>query len=190
MPVFHTRYTLILLVSKALKTQYSRTVNSATIMTSSRCQMSFFLLDYRLCEREVNKMRGLNSNDIRSGRLACSLILITSLLLIFHGRFYSRSYAMPTEEEEVQVLEEVERIKNPEILTEIIEVAKVTIEEEKIALIQQRQILMKLQEEAEARGEHFDIQEYLAQLEAQGDDDEDEEFEQQRHNDNKLNKSF
>jgi len=63
-------------------------------------------------------------------------------------------------------------------------------EEEKIALIQQRQILMKLQEEAEARGEHFDIQEYLAQLEAQGDDDEDEEFEQQRHNDNKLNKSF
>ena len=63
-------------------------------------------------------------------------------------------------------------------------------EEEKIALIQQKQILMKLQEEAEARGEHFDIQEYLAQLEAQGDDDEDEEFDQQRHNDNKLNKSF
>ena len=134
MPVFHTRHTLILLASKALKNQYFCTVNSATIMTSSRCQMSFFLLDYRLCEREVNKMRGLNSNDIRSGRLACSLILITSLLLIFHGSFYSRSYAMPTDEAEVQALEEAETIKNPEILTEIIEVAKVTIEEEKIAL--------------------------------------------------------
>lgn len=79
-------------------------------------------------------MRELKSNDIRSGRLACSLILITSILLIFHGCFYTRSYAMPTEEKEVQALEEVETIKNPEILTEIIEVAKVTIEEEKIAL--------------------------------------------------------
>ncbi|MBR4706796.1 MAG: hypothetical protein IKP29_01940 [Pseudobutyrivibrio sp.] len=79
-------------------------------------------------------MRGLNSNDIRSGRLACSLLLITSLLLIFHGSFYSRSYAMPTEETEVQALEEAETIKNPEVLTEIIDVAKVTIEEEKIAL--------------------------------------------------------
>ncbi len=79
-------------------------------------------------------MRELKSNDIRSGRLACSLILITSILLIFHGRFYTRSYAMPTEETEVQTLEEAETIKNPEVLTEIIEVAKVTIEEEKIAL--------------------------------------------------------
>ena len=61
-------------------------------------------------------------------------------------------------------------------------------EEEKIALIQQREILMKLQEEAEARGEHFDIQEYLAQLEEHGDDEDD--FGEQGENNNKLNKSF
>ena len=61
-------------------------------------------------------------------------------------------------------------------------------EEEKIALIQQREILMKLQEEAEARGEHFDIQEYLAQAEEQGEDEDD--FGEQGQNNNKLNKSF
>ncbi|MBP5325614.1 MAG: hypothetical protein J6Y86_08990 [Pseudobutyrivibrio sp.] len=79
-------------------------------------------------------MRGLNSNDIRSGRLACSLILITSLLIILHSHYYIRSYAMATEADTVPPLEEAETIKNPEILTEMIEVAKVTIEEEKIAL--------------------------------------------------------
>ena len=62
-------------------------------------------------------------------------------------------------------------------------------EEEKIALIQQRELLMKLQEEAEARGEEFNIQEYLAQFEQQADEEE-EEFGQQGQNDNKLNKSF
>ena len=62
-------------------------------------------------------------------------------------------------------------------------------EEEKIALIQKREILLKLQEEAEARGENFDIQEYLAQLEEQGEED-DEEFEHHGQNNNKLNKSF
>ena len=60
-------------------------------------------------------------------------------------------------------------------------------EEEKIALIQQRELLLKLQAEAEARGEQFNIQEYLAQLEEQA---EEEEFGQQGQNDNKLNKSF
>ena len=64
-------------------------------------------------------------------------------------------------------------------------------EEEKMELMQQREILMKLQEEAEARGEHFDIQEYLAQLEAQGEEDYEEEgYERQEQNNNKLNKSF
>ena len=64
-------------------------------------------------------------------------------------------------------------------------------EEEKIDLLQKRELLMKLQEEAEARGEHFDIQEYLAQLE-EGieDDDEEEEFGHHNQNNNKLNKSF
>ena len=61
-------------------------------------------------------------------------------------------------------------------------------EEEKIALIQQREILMKLQEEAESRGEHFDIQEYLAQLAEQS--EEDDEFGKQENKSDKLNKSF
>ena len=62
-------------------------------------------------------------------------------------------------------------------------------EEEKMALLQQREIIMKLQEEAEARGEHFDIQEYFAQLAEQSEEDDD--FGQQENkSDNKLNKSF
>ena len=60
--------------------------------------------------------------------------------------------------------------------------------EKKIALLQQNEILMKLQEEAEARGEHFDIQEYLAQLAEHS--EEDDEFGQQENKSNKLNKSF
>ena len=62
-------------------------------------------------------------------------------------------------------------------------------EEEKLALLQQREILMKLQEEAEARGEHFDIKEYLAQLAEQSEED-DEYGQQENKSDNKLNKSF
>jgi len=61
-------------------------------------------------------------------------------------------------------------------------------EEEKIALIQQREILLKLQEEAEARGEHFDIQEYLAQLAEQS--EEDDEIGNQEDKSDKFNKSF
>ena len=61
-------------------------------------------------------------------------------------------------------------------------------EEEKMALIQQREILLKLQEEAEARGEHFDIQEYLAQLAEQS--EEDDEYGKQENKSDKLNKSF
>ena len=61
-------------------------------------------------------------------------------------------------------------------------------EEEKMALIQQREILLKLQEEAEARGEHFDIQEYLAQLAEQS--EEDDEIGNQEDKSDKFNKSF
>ena len=61
-------------------------------------------------------------------------------------------------------------------------------DEEKMALIQQREILLKLQEEAEARGEHFDIQEYLAQLAEQS--EEDDEYGKQENKSDKLNKSF
>ena len=60
-------------------------------------------------------------------------------------------------------------------------------EEEKIALMQQREILQKLQEEAAARGEQFDVQEYLDMLEKQANEEEEEEGEK---NDDKVNKSF
>ena len=45
-------------------------------------------------------------------------------------------------------------------------------EEEKIALLQQREILQKLQEEAAAKGEQFDVQEYLEMLEKQANEEE------------------
>ena len=62
-------------------------------------------------------------------------------------------------------------------------------DEEKMIILQQQLILQKLQEEAEARGEHFDIQEYFAQLAEQSEEDDD--FGQQENkSDNKLNKSF
>ena len=47
-------------------------------------------------------------------------------------------------------------------------------EEEKLALLQQREILQKLQEEAAAKGEHFDVQEYLEMLEKQTNEEEEE----------------
>ena len=60
-------------------------------------------------------------------------------------------------------------------------------EEEKLALLQQREILQKLQEEAAAKGEHFDVQEYLELLEKQTNE---EEEEGDNKEDDKINKSF
>ena len=60
-------------------------------------------------------------------------------------------------------------------------------EEEKLALLQQREILQKLQEEAAAKGEHFDVQEYLEMLEKQANE---EEEEGDNKEDDKINKSF
>ena len=62
-------------------------------------------------------------------------------------------------------------------------------DEEKMIIIQQQLILQKLQEEAEARGEQFDPQEYFEFLERQAKEDEEEEL-NQKNGDNKLNKSF
>ena len=64
-------------------------------------------------------------------------------------------------------------------------------EEDKMALLQHQEMLQKLQEEAEARGEHFDIQEYLAMLERQANEEE-EEGEEGGDNkiSEKINKSF
>ena len=61
-------------------------------------------------------------------------------------------------------------------------------EEEKIALLQQREILQKLQEEAAAKGEQFDVQEYLEMLEKQANEEEEEG--ENNKEDNKNNKSF
>ena len=62
-------------------------------------------------------------------------------------------------------------------------------DEEKMIILQQQLILQKLQEEAEARGEQFDPQEYFEFLERQAKEDEEEDL-NQKNGDNKLNKSF
>ena len=48
-------------------------------------------------------------------------------------------------------------------------------DEEKMVIVQQQLILQKLQEEAEARGEQFDPQEYIEFLERQALEEEEEE---------------
>ena len=65
-------------------------------------------------------------------------------------------------------------------------------DEEKMIILQQQLILQKLQEEAEARGEQFDPQEYIEYLERQAREEEEEEEEQvnNKKGKNKLNKSF
>jgi len=59
-------------------------------------------------------------------------------------------------------------------------------DEEKMVIIQQQLILQRLQEEAEARGEEFDPQEYLELLQRQALEEEEEEGQSS----GKLNKSF
>ena len=64
--------------------------------------------------------------------------------------------------------------------------------EEKMLIIQQKIILQKLQEEAEARGEQFNPQEYIEFLERQAleeEEEEDEDFKEGKGS-NKSNKSF
>ena len=63
-------------------------------------------------------------------------------------------------------------------------------DEEKMVIIQQQLILQRLQEEAEARGEQFDPQEYIEFLERQALEEEEEELEKGKSSSNKLNKSF
>ena len=97
---------------------------------------------------------------------------------------YQEMLAEPSEKENEsndnsQIMDENGNIFNLEQLTE----------EEKMAIIQQQLILQKLQEEAEARGEHFDPQEYIAFLEEQAREEEMREHEMGGGS-NKLNKSF
>ena len=63
-------------------------------------------------------------------------------------------------------------------------------EEEKMIILQQQLILQKLQEEAEARGEQFNPQEYINFLESQIKEDEEEQEINKKESKNKLNKSF
>ena len=63
-------------------------------------------------------------------------------------------------------------------------------DEEKMVIIQQQLILQRLQEEAEARGEQFDPQEYIEFLERQAIEEEEEEELKEGKSSNKLNKSF
>ena len=64
--------------------------------------------------------------------------------------------------------------------------------EEKMLIIQQKIILQKLQEEAEARGEQFNPQEYIEFLERQAmeEEEEDDDDLKESKKGNKLNKSF
>ena len=50
-------------------------------------------------------MKGLSSKKIRSGRQACSFVLITVLLLTLSCHCYSISYAMPAKAQELQFTE-------------------------------------------------------------------------------------
>ena len=63
-------------------------------------------------------------------------------------------------------------------------------DEEKMSIIHQQLILQRLQEEAEARGEQFDPQEYLAYLEQQAEAEAEEEELMKKNGSSKLNKSF
>lgn len=84
-------------------------------------------------------MKGMSSNDIRSGRLACSIILIISLLFILFYHCYNRSYAMPVqaaETEETADTEETLTFENTVMLSALAECTTVTItiEEESAVL--------------------------------------------------------
>ena len=87
-----------------------------------------------------------------------------------------------TSEENSHFEDEEENIYNYDDLTN----------EEKMLIIQQKIILQKLQEEAEARGEQFNPQEYIEFLERQALEEEEEEDEDvvKGKGNNKLNKSF
>ena len=62
-------------------------------------------------------------------------------------------------------------------------------DEEKMIILQQQLILQKMQEEAEARGEQFDPQEYIEFLERQVKEEEEQEL-RNKKSENKLNKSL
>ena len=62
-------------------------------------------------------------------------------------------------------------------------------DEEKYILFQQQEIFKKLQEEANARGENFDPQEYLEMIAKQANEEEEEEDGNNKGS-NKINKSF
>ena len=78
-------------------------------------------------------MKEMSLNDIRSGRLACSIILIISLLLILFYHCYTRSYAMALNKAEADIIEETITIKHTTQKGESKESSK-SIEDEYTAL--------------------------------------------------------
>ncbi len=63
-------------------------------------------------------MKEMSSKGVRSGRLACSLLLITSLLLILFNHCYKRSYAMPIQAAEAETIQETASFEETEIIEE------------------------------------------------------------------------
>ena len=74
-------------------------------------------------------MKNISSKGIRSGRLACSLILIISLLFILFYHCYNRSYAMPVDIAEANNTEETISFENTVMLCALTECTTVIIEE-------------------------------------------------------------
>ena len=79
-------------------------------------------------------MKGNNSKDVRSGRLACSFILIISLLFILFYHCYNRSYAMSIDMAEANINDETLTFENTVMLSALTECTTVTIEEESAVL--------------------------------------------------------
>ena len=72
----------------------------------------------------------MNSKDVRSGRLACSLILIISLLFILFSRCYYRSYAVVSKVADVDISEEKQSFENSVMLYALAQCITVTIEDQ------------------------------------------------------------
>lgn len=75
-------------------------------------------------------MKGLNLNDIRSGHLACSFLLIISLLFILFCHCYNRSYAMLVNIAKAPHIEETKNFENTAMLSALVECTTVLIKEE------------------------------------------------------------
>ena len=91
-------------------------------------------------------MKKMSSKGVRSGRLACSSVLITSLLIILFCHCYNRSYAMQVESTGAESIEttntsdititdeNTHTFENTAMLSSLAECTTITIEEENVVL--------------------------------------------------------